>query len=107
MRGARLVIANGGSTLLQSIACGRACVAVPIAGDQPYCAKRCQALGVARIIEPADRNAAAIRAAVRTVLDDPAYRDRAGHMRDEASALQPTVAAVTALEQVADKHTAP
>jgi hypothetical protein len=34
MRGARLVIANGGSTLLQAIACGAPCVAAPIAGDQ-------------------------------------------------------------------------
>jgi len=34
MRSARIVIANGGSTLLQAIASGCACVAVPIAGDQ-------------------------------------------------------------------------
>jgi hypothetical protein len=47
MRGARLVIANGGSTLLQSIACGRACVAVPIAGDQAERIRRCVDAGVA------------------------------------------------------------
>lgn len=47
MRGARLVIANGGSTLLQSIACGRACVAVPIAGDQAERIRRCVEAGVA------------------------------------------------------------
>jgi UDP:flavonoid glycosyltransferase YjiC (YdhE family) len=47
MRGARLTIANGGSTLLQSIACGRACVAVPIAGDQAERIRRCVDLGVA------------------------------------------------------------
>jgi ADP-heptose:LPS heptosyltransferase len=47
MRGARLVIANGGSTLLQSIACGKACVAVPIAGDQAERIRRCVDLGVA------------------------------------------------------------
>ena len=34
MRAARLVVANGGSTLLQAIACGSACIAVPIAKDQ-------------------------------------------------------------------------
>ena len=56
---------------------------VPIAGDQPYCAKRRQALGVGRVIWPAERNAAVIRAAVRTVLGAPAgrrrrYRARAG-----------------------------
>jgi len=47
MRGARLVIANGGSTLLQSIACGRACVGVPIAGDQGERIGRCVDAGVA------------------------------------------------------------
>ncbi len=47
MRSARLVLANGGSTLLQAIACGRACVAVPIARDQAERTRRCAALGVA------------------------------------------------------------
>ncbi len=30
MNGARLLVTNGGTTLLQGIACGRACIAVPI-----------------------------------------------------------------------------
>jgi UDP:flavonoid glycosyltransferase YjiC (YdhE family) len=47
MRGARLIIANGGSTLLQSIACGKACIAVPIAGDQGERIRRCVRAGVA------------------------------------------------------------
>jgi len=47
MRGARLIVANGGSTLLQSIASGAACVAVPIARDQIERTRRCVALGVA------------------------------------------------------------
>ena len=47
MRGARLIIANGGSTLLQSIACGRASVAVAIAGDQAERIRRCVDSGVA------------------------------------------------------------
>jgi hypothetical protein len=47
MRGARLIIANGGSTLLQSIACGKACIAVPIAGDQRERIRRCEQAGVA------------------------------------------------------------
>ncbi len=47
MRGARLIIANGGSTLLQSIACGKACVAVPMAGDQARRIRRCVDVGAA------------------------------------------------------------
>jgi glycosyltransferase involved in cell wall biosynthesis len=47
MRAARLVVANGGSTLLQAIACGSACIAVPIAKDQTGRIRRCVAAGVA------------------------------------------------------------
>ncbi len=55
MRGARLVIANGGSTLLQAIACGAPCVAAPIAGDQRERIRACAAAGVA--VEAAPRAA--------------------------------------------------
>jgi hypothetical protein len=48
MGGARLVITNGGSTLLQAIACGRACIGVPIAQDQHQRIQRCVEAGVAR-----------------------------------------------------------
>jgi hypothetical protein len=47
MRAARLIIANGGSTLLQAIACGNACIAVAIAKDQAQRIRRCVAAGVA------------------------------------------------------------
>jgi len=51
MGGARLIITNGGSTLLQAIACGRACIGVPIAQDQPQRIRRCVEAGVARAAE--------------------------------------------------------
>lgn len=47
MRGAELVLVNGGSTLLQAIACGKACIAAPIAGDQAERIRRCVDAGVA------------------------------------------------------------
>jgi hypothetical protein len=47
MRCARLVVANGGSTLLQAIACGAASIAVPIARDQRRRIRRCVAAGAA------------------------------------------------------------
>ena len=95
---------GGFNSVKEALAEGVPLVIVPVAGDQPYCAKRCQALGVGRVIGPAERNAAAIRAAGRMVLCDPSYREQARHMRDEACALPPAAAAVTALEQVADTH---
>ena len=77
-------------------------VLVPIAGDQPYCASRCEVLGVGRVIGPAQRDAAVIRAAVRTVLDDSCYRDQARHMRDEIRSLPRAADAVTALERLVE-----
>lgn len=47
IRAARLVVSNGGDTLLQTLACQRPCVAVPIAGDQPHRIERCVAAGLA------------------------------------------------------------
>jgi glycosyltransferase involved in cell wall biosynthesis len=47
MHAARLIVANGGSTLIQAIACGSACIAVPIARDQAERIRRCVAAGVA------------------------------------------------------------
>ena len=71
MRGARLIITNGGSTLLQSIACGKACIAAPIAADQRERIRRCERAGVAIAcrLEPA----AMLRAA-RVLLDNEAER---------------------------------
>jgi UDP:flavonoid glycosyltransferase YjiC (YdhE family) len=48
IRGARLVISNGGDTLLQAIACARPCIAVPIAGDQAHRIEKCERAGLAR-----------------------------------------------------------
>ncbi len=72
MRGARLIVANGGSTLLQSIACGKACIAVPIAGDQRERIRRCERAGVALAAAPA---AAGIAAAAHALWQDAAALD--------------------------------
>jgi predicted glycosyltransferase len=71
MRGARLVIANGGSTLLQAIACGAACVAAPIAGDQRERIRACAAAGVAVQAAP---HAADLEAKARALLEDEPAR---------------------------------
>lgn len=71
MRAARLVITNGGQTLLQALACGAPCVAAPIARDQPIRVRRSAAAGVA---VPARLDAAAIAQAARGLLDNEAER---------------------------------
>jgi hypothetical protein len=47
IRGARMVVSNGGDTLLQTLACNRPCVAIPIAGDQPHRIEQCVRTGLA------------------------------------------------------------
>jgi glycosyltransferase involved in cell wall biosynthesis len=68
MQGARLIVANGGSTLLQAIACGQACVAAPIAQDQAERIRRCVSAGVA-IVAPLDASSLA-RAAQEVLADE-------------------------------------
>lgn len=70
--GARLVITNGGSTLLQALACGRPCIAAAIAGDQAERIRRCAAAGVAL---RAPLAAAALSDAAVSLLRDPTALD--------------------------------
>ncbi|HEY1003559.1 MAG TPA: glycosyltransferase [Streptosporangiaceae bacterium] len=99
-RCALLVCHGGFNSVKEALAQGVPLVILPIAGDQPYCATRCQSLGVARVIRPAERHPGPIRTAVRAVLGDPAYRDRARRMRDDIHALPPVKAATAELERL-------
>jgi UDP:flavonoid glycosyltransferase YjiC (YdhE family) len=71
MRAARLIVANGGSTLLQAIACGTACIAIPIARDQAMRTRRCVAAGVAVAAAP---DAAGILQTAEDLLQNEAAR---------------------------------
>lgn len=68
---ARLVVANGGSTLLQAISSGAACIAVPIAADQAQRIRHCVE---AQVTAEAPLDAGAIVGAVRRLWDDEAAR---------------------------------
>ena len=71
MSHARLVVTNGGSTLLQAIACGRACIGAPIAEDQPKRIQHCVAAGVA---VAADLSATSILREASKLLHDESAR---------------------------------
>ena len=73
LRGAALVVTNGGDTLLQALAAGRATVAAPIANDQPERLARCVARG--GVVGVAPQPEALATAALR-LLDDGAERAR-------------------------------
>jgi glycosyltransferase involved in cell wall biosynthesis len=81
MRSARLIIVNGGSTLLQAIACGSACIAVPIAKDQAERTRRCVAAGAA--VTAALNSHSMVQAADRLLEDEgqrAALAGRAAHL---------------------------
>lgn len=97
-----LVVHHGGlSTVTGALNAGLPMVVIPISADQPDNAACCAALGVGVVIEPGARNAEAIRAAVRAVMDNPSYRQKAEHVRDEMAALPGPEYAVELLEQLA------
>ena len=83
-----LVVNHGGSgTVMTALSHGLPMVIVPVSADQPDNARRCEQLGVARVIAPENRTPEAIRAAVRAVLGDPSYRPNAERMREEMERL--------------------
>jgi len=97
-----LAVTNGGSgTLTAALAHGLPVVVVPVTADQPDNAARCAALGLGRVVPPADLTPEVARRAVLGVLGDPAYRSTAGRMRAEIEALPGPEHAVALLERLA------
>ena len=68
----RLVLVNGGDTMLQALALGKACVAVPIAGDQPARVRRCVELGAVRA--PAAQTETVLRECLDLLADEASRR---------------------------------
>jgi MGT family glycosyltransferase len=100
-----LVITHGGSgTVKDALSLGLPLVILPMGADQPLNARRCAALGVARVIEPDRRTAEAIREAANDVLQDPRYRQRAEGLRDEMQALPGLEYAIALLERLATER---
>jgi UDP:flavonoid glycosyltransferase YjiC (YdhE family) len=82
-------------------------VAIPITADQPYCAERCAALGVARVIMPEQRTPDAVRGASVGVLGDPSYRAKAMEFREQMLALPGPDHMVELLEGLAHRQSNP
>jgi UDP:flavonoid glycosyltransferase YjiC (YdhE family) len=82
-----LTISHGGlNTVLESLAWGVPMVALPVTYDQPGVGARVEYAGVGRSIPVARLTLERLRVAVRTVLDGPAYRVRAGQLRSSIEA---------------------
>ena len=82
------VVSHGGSgSVVAALAHGLPSVLLPMGADQPGNAERCEALGVARVLDVVRATPDDVRAAVEAVLTQPSYREAAERLRDEIAAL--------------------
>ncbi len=82
-----LTISHGGlNTALESLAWGVPMVVLPVAYDQPGVGARVEWSGVGRSIPIGGLTVDRLRDAVRTVLGNPAYRERASQLRTSIEA---------------------
>ena len=82
------VVSHGGSgSLVATLAFGLPSLLLPMGADQPGNAERCEALGVARVLEVTTLTPDDVAAAVRALLGDPSYPRAAERLRDEIAAL--------------------
>jgi MGT family glycosyltransferase len=82
-----LTISQGGlNTALESLARGVPMVVLPVAYDQPGVGTRVEWAGVGRSIPVGRLTVDRLRDAVRTVLGNPVYRERAGQLRSSIEA---------------------
>jgi zeaxanthin glucosyltransferase len=96
IRRSALTISHGGlNTALESLAWGVPMVVLPVAYDQPGVGARVEWTGVGRSIPVGRLTVDRLRDAVRTVLGNPAYRER-------ASQLQTSIDAADGLNRAAD-----
>jgi MGT family glycosyltransferase len=101
---ADLVTYHGGSgTMLAALTAATPMLIVPLAADQPDNGDRCEAAGVARILEPDDVDASTVRSEIDAILADPAYRSRAGRVAAEIAAMPGPDAAVERIESIMAK----
>jgi UDP:flavonoid glycosyltransferase YjiC (YdhE family) len=94
-------VSHGGSgSVIGALAHGLPSVLIPLGADQPANAARCEALGVARMVDAVDLTPEGVRNAVAEMLADEAYRANAGRIRDEIAALPGPGHAVGLLERL-------
>ena len=101
---AALVHGGSGSTL-GALAAGVPLVVMPLFADQPQNARRVAEVGAGVAVEPnrddLDATVSPLREAIRSVLDDPSYGERARALADELRALPVVDDAVPLFERFA------
>jgi zeaxanthin glucosyltransferase len=101
VRQSALTISHGGlNTALESLAWGVPMVVLPVAYDQPGVGARVEWSGVGRSIPVGRLTVDRLRDAIRTVLGNPAYRERAGRLRTSIEAADGLNRAADVIEDV-------
>jgi UDP:flavonoid glycosyltransferase YjiC (YdhE family) len=96
-----LVVSHAGSgSVVGALAHGLPMVLLPIGADQPLNAARCEALGVARVLDPFHATSADVANAAEEVLADDRYRRSAERVQAEIAALPGPEQALLLLEQI-------
>ncbi len=84
LRRAALAVTHAGfNTVLDSLSCGVPMVAIPLAFEQPATAARLDRAGVARIVTPSRASPARLAKAIRTVLGEQRFREKAALIQAE------------------------
>lgn len=98
------VVCHGGyGTLLTAIEHSVPLVVVPYGADQPINARSVERLGIGRVVPEDDVDADRMRAAIRSVIDDPRWRVAMEGIRVEMDSLPPAARAVVLLEGLVDR----
>lgn len=82
-----LVVSHAGSgTVYGALAHGLPMLLLPIGADQPFNARRCEELGVTRVLDPIGLTPAAVERAAALLLADDGHRKAAGRLMAEITA---------------------
>jgi UDP:flavonoid glycosyltransferase YjiC (YdhE family) len=96
------VVSHGGSgSVMGALIYGLPMVLIPLGADQPWNAARCEAIGVARVLDAVTVTPDTIAEAVTLVLREPSYRETAQHFQAAIMEMPLAATAVPLLEQLA------
>jgi UDP:flavonoid glycosyltransferase YjiC (YdhE family) len=96
-----VVINQGGTAIFEILAHALPLVVLPRGANQFNNAEACVTAGVARSLLPAEVTPGAVRAAVRALIDEPTYGERARSVASEIAAMPGPEDGVRLVEQLA------
>jgi UDP:flavonoid glycosyltransferase YjiC (YdhE family) len=96
-----LVINQGGTAIFEILAHALPLVVLPRGANQFNNAEACVTAGVARSLLPAEVTPGAVRGAVRALIDEPTYAERARSVASEIAAMPGPADGVRLVEQLA------